>query len=121
LPDEARPQLTDIDGATAHAQGAHRTGDNGQGKVEELEHPRAAAPAEEPPWGERFSSMEELWEAFRNEQFVRGQQANRIGELRRENERLERENQFLRALDHAFHREVEAWQRSILRGERAHA
>ena len=43
---------------------------------------------EVPVWRQRFSTPEKMWEAFRNEQTVRGRLANLVGDLRAKNEEL---------------------------------
>ena len=53
------------------------------------EAPAAPATEETPEWSQRFASPEEMWEALRNEQRVRGDLANRLGEERAERERIQ--------------------------------
>jgi hypothetical protein len=55
---------------------------------------------EVPPWRERFSSPEEMWEALRNEQHVRGRFANALGESRAEVEMLEKAVLLVGSWDH---------------------
>jgi hypothetical protein len=47
-----------------------------------------------------------MYEALRNEQRVRGDLANKVGDLRDENEALRRDNELLRAYAAAMDREV---------------